>query len=407
MDLIKPKFVEKIYLIMECNIYSALLLAFLSKGEAILNVMLFLNFVLWLIIIKFDFSKVSLLKNSVSIFFYLYILSIIISTFFSINPSYSFSQLLKDPLKAFLFFPVFLWIIDNESKLKRIAFVFFLLLIIYNLNGYYSFIFKDIYHSDTWLLHTTLNRYGGLLTLFIPFGILYFFYKENIYLKIFNILLMLATIFAIILNATRTAYLSLIIVLFLWSIFYFRKNIIKGFVLIFLSLSIVGIAGWYSSDFVKTKIIKTKEDINTFNYRTIGWLSAIESSLNRPIIGWGYGKKIFHEDVPFLDTSYKTSPKKLNIGLETPHNTFFAILFQQGFLGFLTFMGVFFFTIKNLLFRLRFDKNFLNLIRFSVLTSYIGYFGIFAFFNPTKFFYFSIFTVLSLSIFNILRKINK
>ncbi|MEN2986545.1 MAG: O-antigen ligase family protein [Thermodesulfovibrionaceae bacterium] len=400
----KTKFIRNIPLLMEINTYIVILLAFLSKGEGVLNFILFFNFILWLIAIKFDFSKANFFRDSVSICFYLYILSIIISIFFSIEPSYSLSQAIKDPLKSFLFFPVFLWVINNEIKLKRVAFILLLLLIIYNLNGYYSFFFKNIYYSDTWLLHTTLNRYGGLLSLLISFGILYFLYERNINIRILTALIIIATVLAIILNATRTAYLSLFIILLLWIVFYFRKKFIKGLFSFLLFIGILGIIGWYSSDFVKTKIVKTKEDFTTFNYRTIGWISAIEASLNRPIVGWGYGKKIFHSDTPFMNTSFKTSPKKSNIGLETPHNTFLAVLFHQGIIGFIPFVGMFFLTIKKLLFKLNSERKFLNLLRVSTLLSFVGYFGIFAFFNPTKFFYFSIFISIGLVIFNSIKK---
>lgn len=399
---------QKIYKIVEFNIYVVLFLSFLTKGEGILNTILFLNFILFLISLKCYDIKLNFLKNSISLFFYLFLLSMIISSIFSINPLYSFSELLKDPLKAFLFFPVFLWIINDEKKIKNIAFIFFLLLIVYVLNGYYSLLFKKIYHADTWLLHTTLNRYGGLLALLISFGILYFLIEKKVYLKIFFLFIVIITIFSIILNATRTAYLSLLVVLMGWFVFYFAKNnFIKRFLIFCLFLTLIGILGWHSSDFVKTKIIRTKDDFHTFNHRSMGWLSALEASLKSPIIGWGVGKKIYHEDIPFTNTSFKVSPKKSIVGLETPHNTFLAIAFHQGLLGLISFLGMFFFTIKYLKFRLNLKKDFLSLLNFTILISFISYFGIFAFFNPTKFLYFSFFISMGAAFYNIRQKINE
>lgn len=401
------KLLEKIPVVIETNIYLIILLAFLSRGEGILNFLLFLNFILWVSTFKFYPFNFKLLRNPVSVMFYLFILSALISSLFSIDPSYSFSQLVKDPLKSFLFWPVFLWIIDNEVKLKKITFFLFLILIIYVVSGYYCFVFKNIYYPDTWLLHSTLNRYGGLLALLISYGIIYLFYRKEKFVKITLLLLVVATIYGIILNATRIAYLSLFISLLIWIIFYFRKHLIKGIVFLFLCLGILGTVGWYSSDFVKAKIIKTKNDFSTFNQRKVGWDAAIEASLNRPITGWGFGKKIFHNDMPFVNTSFNFSPKKLDLGLETPHNTFLAVLFHQGFLGFIFFIGMFFLTIKNLTFKLNFNEDFLNLFRLSVLISYISYFGVFAFFNPTKFFHFTIFTCIGLVTFNLIKEANK
>lgn len=67
--------------------------------------------------------------------------------------------------------------------------------------------------------------------------------------------------------------------------------------------------------------------MESVNLRLDTWNKALESIKQRPILGWGYGKGIFHREEPYLKTTDKSLPKT------GPENTFIQVLFHQGLVG--------------------------------------------------------------------------
>jgi O-antigen ligase len=79
---------------------------------------------------------------------------------------------------------------------------------------------------------------------------------------------------------------------------------------------------------VKIRIDRLPRHLETFNERTEIWKPAISAFAQRPLVGWGYGDRIFHLEEPYRDTVYKDPPVK------GPHNSFLEVLFHQGLIGF-------------------------------------------------------------------------
>jgi hypothetical protein len=105
----------------EFTIYVYIVFMFLSKGEGIRNIILFGNLGLWLLSIR-SRKDLHLFKKPFFFFFCAFLGSSVLSTSLSIDPQYSFSKLLGEPLKALLIFPVFATVLADAQRLRRVAY---------------------------------------------------------------------------------------------------------------------------------------------------------------------------------------------------------------------------------------------------------------------------------------------
>jgi O-antigen ligase len=107
---------------------------------------------------------------------------------------------------------------------------------------------------------------------------------------------------------------------------------------------LVGALSWTLFPDVRTRI-----SASPFDDRINAWTAAIYGIEQKPVLGWGYGKKIFHKDEPFENTPLKTSPHNKTEGTQydDPHNVFLNILFQQGIIGFIPYVILLMLSIKT------------------------------------------------------------
>jgi O-antigen ligase len=336
---------------------------FFSKGEGLRNILLFGSFFLWLFTIKE--RNLSLLKDKVSILFFLFVLSMFISSLFSYNPSYSFLSLREEALKMMMVYPVTATVLDKKEKFKILQVLSVFTSFIIASIGFYSYFTYDLpmVKPHTEILHAWHNKFAFYLNIYHPFVIGYLFSLKNKRLKLIVVSSLILTIFALFMSTSRGGYLGLLTIVFIW-LLYFRKgkkmglkSVIFVILIFFLIFSLV----YNLSPFVKSRIQSIQKDIFTMNNRVIAWKTGIEAALNRPIVGWGIGGDLFKEERIYKLLGLKPPP----IG---PHNLYVRIFFHQGFLGLVIFLFLIFYSIRIFLK----EKNNKSTIKGDILISTIA-----------------------------------
>lgn len=323
--------------IIEAGIYLYFIFVFLTKGEGIRNILLFSSFSLWLLTLKYRQDK-WIFKEPVSILFFGFIGTILISVVFSIDPLYSFFSLREHPLKSVLLFLLFSTVLSDEDRLKRFVYISYFVLVLTIFVGYYSYWVYDlpVMKPATSIRHAWHSRFAVDLNTLIPFTFILLLITKDIRLKFMFLITIIAAIFALILSTSRggaVAFLSMTIV---WAIYISRKYRISLRLLIAGSILVMflsGVVSYYSFPGIRERILRTSEDITTLTERTEIWAPLISAALDRPLFGWGYGSEIFKIDKPFENTPYKVAPVNHDPAYRNPHNPFLRVFFHQGIVG--------------------------------------------------------------------------
>ncbi len=260
-----------------------------------------------------------------------------LAVIFSLDPLYSLIELKGEPLKGALLFPVIATVMADKIRLKKAIHVVFFTAIFIAIFGYYSYISQGLpmLKPNTTLVHAYHNRFAGYMNTLLPIAfILYFIWKK----RVSRCLLIIAFIFlvlALILSTSRGGYLAFLGIAFVWSLYISRargysfKKVIAYLLSVFL---LVGAFSYLYFPDVKKRIENLSTEFYTFNERTELWGAAFYAFLERPLYGWGYGNRFYHQDEPFVKTPYKKAPER------GEHNMFLTVLFHQGIIGFIPFI---------------------------------------------------------------------
>jgi len=337
--------------IIEYSVYVYIVFMFLSKGESIRNIIIFGTFTLWLLSLKHRGNRY-LLKDLVAKLCWLYVGALFISALLSIDPLYSLSELKGGPRKFLLMFPVIATVMANPHGLKRVAYVsMFTSLIIVSL-GYYSFIAHDlsVLKPDVPLMHVWHNKFAKYLNTLLPFAfVLFFIWKKRWHRVLFFSIFVLSVI-ALILSTSRGGYLAFLSMAIIWSVFLAKTEgyNLKKLLMRMLALALVVIVlSWLAFPVVQNRLASLSIDMRDVNGRIVAWEAAIQSVRQRPLLGWGYGKEIFHRDDIFENTKYKKRPIYRNMmAFDDPHNTFLSVLFHQGIVGLITYVSLIVLSIR-------------------------------------------------------------
>ena len=310
----------------EYGIYIYFIIMFLNKGESIKNIALYGAFALWLISGKWkdrDFYR-----SPVTILFGGYLFSVLLSVIFSMDPVYSLSSLRRDILKAVVLFPILATSFSTEQRLRRLSISLSISATIMIAIGFYSYLTQDIsfLKPNTELMYAWHNRFARYLCLTTPFAIVLILTSKN---KINMVGLFSLIIFgsmAVILSTSRGGMFAVVLIVTVWILFVYKKGVFnfRKIILIsliaFITMFFIGLS---TSPALKARL----GGMESVNLRLDAWNEAWGSIQQRPILGWGYGKGIFHREEPYLKTTSNSLPKT------GPENTFIQVLFHQGLVG--------------------------------------------------------------------------
>ncbi len=334
--------------IIECGIYLYIILMFLSKGESIRSIIIYGNFALWLFTLKYR-NNLYLLKEPVSKLCWIYLGVTIVSVMTSIDPLYSLSRFKMDPLIFAVLFPVIATVMSDEERLRRTTYVCLFTAVLISLIGYYSYIFHDLpmLKPDIPLMHVWHNKFAKYLNTLLPVAfILYFIWKRPV-LKVVITVTFIVLLFALVLNTSRGGYISFLSMALIWSIYLARlkgHNLIRVMAAFASVVLLIGALSWFLFPDVKKRI----GTIYDTDIRLKVWKGTLYGIRQGPVIGWGYGKEIFHKDEPFEKTPLKKSPHNIKgeEEFDDPHNVFLMVLFHQGILGFIPYTLLVLLSIK-------------------------------------------------------------
>jgi O-antigen ligase len=320
---------------------------FLTKGEAIRNILIFGNFSLWLLTLRYR-KNLYLLKGLIPNLFWLCTGITVFSVVFSIDPLYSFSELRSEPLKAALLFPVIATVMANEKSLVRAVYTMYFTTILIVSIAYYSYFMHDIpvLKPDTVLMHAWHNKFARYLCTVLPFGFILYFIWERNWLKVFLIISIVLSVFALILSTSRGGYIAFFSIVCVWTVYLAREktfSLKKALAIILSAVIFVGSVSMIFFPPVKERIYQLPEQLSTVNQRTETWISLLYASKEKLLFGWGYGERIFFQSEPYENSPYRKTPPPI-LG---PHNTFLKILFHQGITSLVPYIILILLSIKE------------------------------------------------------------
>ena len=331
------KHFEIINKIIEYEIYLYIIFMFLTKGEAIRNILIFSAFTLWLVTLPYRENKY-ILKEPVPLLFWGFIATILLSVIFSVDPVYSFKSLRGQPLKSLILLCLISTTLANEKSLKRLMYLFYFILVFTVLVSYYSFWAHDLYYMypDTSLRHANPNRLAEDLNMLLSFSFMLLLIVKNRNLRFAVTITVITGVAALILSGSRTGLAAFLIIGGILLFYLATKGKINIKILVAGIISVIILSATvthYSESWIKIKFKFFTQVIATFNGRTPIWIPLIHAVRERPVTGWGYGEKLFRIDRPFKNTPYKVAPIADHPSHRNPHNAFFRVLFHQGILG--------------------------------------------------------------------------
>jgi O-antigen ligase len=332
----KSKFEQYLCYITEYGIYLYVFLSLFDRGEGLRTIGLYGALTGW-IILAFFLKKITITVDIILCSFFLFIASTILSSFFSIEPTYSLKALQGDVLKSTVIFVIISSFFNTEMliRLSKIICVSGLIILAFGLHSLLSGRTGGYYTSENIFLSLDKNEFGFFVGLFLPFFIMFFFKSNPTFKKGFWGLSSLWGISGTILSASRATVGNIFAALGIWTVFLLKREQLKKtliVILIFLVFIIATFNFWPGS--VKKHFLLTPVHLKTFTFRTDWfWKPAIEAVKKRPLFGWGYGSKIYRDERPFENT------EKPNWALRGGlHSTFISILFHQGIFGLMSYL---------------------------------------------------------------------
>ena len=275
----------------------------------------------------------------------LFLIILIISFAFGVDPSYSFWSKFERVTGILMMLHLFAFFLVISSTFRekdwRIIFAISIL------TGVIIGIIATTSENPAMRQGGTLGNdsFLGTYLLFNLFFALYLIFKNEF--RIYSSIGFLIILTSLFLSGARAAKLSflggLVLLFFLWLIFC-QKGKLKWVGVSLLSLSIVLALSFIffafqPESFVRKGIIE-KEVGETFGGRFVVWQKAWESFLEKPILGWG------PENFEFAFTKnyhpcMGTSKCGADIWYDRAHNIIFDTLVTSGILGMLAYLGIF------------------------------------------------------------------
>jgi len=331
---IKYKFEYYLSLITEYGTYLYVFLLFFDRGEGLRTLGLYGALSAWTAL--FFLKKINLSYDVITSGFFAFVVITILSSFFSIEPVYSLQFLKRDILKAAITFLIISTYFDR-GMILRLCKVICISGIIILFFGLHSLLLgrTSYYTSENIFLSLDKNEFGFFVGLFTPFFILFFVRAKKRLEKGIWGLSAIWGILGTLLSASRGAIGSIFVAVLIWVTFLFKKQHLKTALkvsILFALLVIFSFSLW--PGLIKKHLLSFPEDISTFTLRTVRfWEPAIESVKKRPLLGWGYGNKLYRDQRPFdgVEKPYW----QIRGGL---HSTFITILFHQGIVGLLSYL---------------------------------------------------------------------
>ncbi len=266
---------------------------------------------------------------------FLYLITVLISFFTSLNLRYSIHEFRGEFLTYTVIFYLTLNNLKSEEEVKRLVFMLLACSFFMSLYGMYDLFYVnkgnilDIDKFRFGSLHQGYEAYAQYLLIVLPFNILAIIYLRDSRWRAFFAAMLLLHAFALFLTHTRGAWIAFWAEILMVSIFAIKKTAIKISLiagLIIISIFMINILPtsviWHGE---KAMISTRDADLNEGfgKARLVMWKASFEEIIKNPFKGSGYGKTTFRWR--FKDRVFA--------GSEQSHNTFVNAAIQLGIQG--------------------------------------------------------------------------
>ena len=243
---------------------------------------------------------------------------VILSIFFSINPSYSLSVFEKYWLKPISLFYIIVNFADKQKKFRNLTWTIFLSLLILMIIGILKFPFSEYLLGNKRLdsLITGSSEFAEYLEMFVPVLLAFMLWSRKNYLKIGAGVFLLINLFCLIFTYSRGSWIAIFPVS---SFLFFRKD--KR--LLLLPVLLVIILFVVSPPALKQRIFSVVniEKIPSTDNRIQIWGETIGEMKKKPLTGFGWGWKNYRQ----LSPQFRST----KMGWHA-HNYFLEIAFESG-----------------------------------------------------------------------------
>ncbi|GAB4490896.1 MAG: hypothetical protein OHK006_24260 [Thermodesulfovibrionales bacterium] len=281
--------------------------------------------------------KLRLPHLPVIVFYCLYLLTALVSSALSIDPSYSFGALRSDLLRPTLILLIIATFYDREM-LKRTCLVFGVVSLVVLGLGLHGFLTlgTGFYTTETAFLSLDKNEFGFYAVYLLPF-LAFCAYRSAGAQRVFWAGVSAWCLLASVLAASRGSIIGLFGMLGLWAAAALgRRHLLRALAAAAIAAAVAAASFSIWPKPLQTTVITLPEHIVTMNQRTdFFWKPAMQAVGKRPLFGWGYGKKLYRDVRPFEGTDKPNW--NLRGGL---HSTFVTLLFHQGAAGLLAYCGL-------------------------------------------------------------------
>lgn len=249
------------------------------------------------------------------------------STLWSVQPDVTLLAAYKKLKEYFLVAPVLVFLLSNRRSRDWLGFIFALagiFVAISNLNQYIreyaagSGIMKDI------MMH---RDFSIPLIAYIPFSLYCCFVARKNAYRIFWAVTLSIQIIMLFATGARGAWVALFASFIIWLFYsksaFFRKSALIGF------LGLFAISAFILPQ--EILVNKVRQGADTTLRTTGTWGPALEMSMEKPLLGFGYGNQVFHDEFNKRANERPWSIKQ-SLG---PHSLYLDILFSGGVVGLL------------------------------------------------------------------------
>jgi O-antigen ligase len=375
-------------LVVEYLMYVYALTFLFDKGTGIKNICIYTALAGSLYL---AFTRRPLFSSRAIIYIYAAMLaSYVLSASLSFMPAYSLDALGKDVMKgAFLFFIAAVSFTHVQIRRMALAFaVSGVVILALGLHGFLTTGGMSTYTADSYLMpHKDKNTYGFFMGFLMPFFVMTAATMRTRAWQAAFGLVALWGVAASVLSASRSSFLNIAVVLVIWGLSFFRTKHFRTIIIAAVVLALaVPITYSFWPERTKRKISKTRSELMHVNHRVDQfWIPAVESVKKRPLVGWGYGKKIYRDPRPFEGTQKPNWEKKGGL-----HSTFVGMLFHQGLLGFSAMLIIIGWSIFTLIMLVRRSTGPPRYAALMLLSLICGTFVVSAFFKYVQFRLFSL-----------------
>jgi O-antigen ligase len=362
-----------------------------------LSILLAVTSILLLVLYRKWKTDTTVLRNPVVYLLAAYLIFTIVSAFSAYNPlevnfdsGKVFITLMVVVVSAVLFASTNNW----HHRLPVVMFIPAVILAFTGLQEYFEYAYNAgpltfgrtlpwIYDVRGLMAHK--NQFTMAIMLLLPF-LGYAVYSFKDYRRYVAAIFILAILFLIVVLKTRSVWVGLAgastVVTFI-IVFFGNRLQVSGYLRIavgslFLAavLTLGGIVAFTTTDNTDSIVFKLQNITNPADPNNIHrikiWKITSQMIAEKPLQGWGAGN--WKINVPFYYKGYDFSKTQLN--WLRPHNDYLWVFAEKGIFGFLAFIGLFVFTIaqliKNIFSKLSQDKKVLSVFLLAGIISYMA-----------------------------------